>query len=314
MSTSSRSRLAVLDVKKMKVRRFRWKRRRSTASPAAYFHPQWSGNELLLTSSGFSGDNLLLAFPKGAMRTIPRMGVSSFGPQGRMIVGRVHQTGVYVTTVGRPKVRYPLVDKRRRVRGMFPRFSPHGKLLAWIDARTSGAVAASLKIYRVPFNADTLKQHAQVLARHPWKGKKKVRAIGLMAFAHPKISQVVEFAWSPNSQAIALVRGRRYPGYGNYQYRTKGLFLLRLGKEGSKALRLIDRRGENPSVAPDGVVYYNRPGGGLWRWSPKSGRRERLLAHGFSPCLSPSGEHLAFLAWKTSRKGKRLYLGLLPLH
>ncbi|HAA57756.1 MAG TPA: hypothetical protein DCE42_23515 [Myxococcales bacterium] len=307
------SHVSVLNVGNMKRSWLAMKKLKSTTpSSTAYFHPKWANDNLLVTGSSFGNKGGLFIFPNGPKKQLPGLSVPTFGQSGRLIIGRQHQTGVFIAHVDAPDTFYAVVDERTKIRGIFPSFSPDGKKLAWIDAGTYYN-AAPLKVFSVPFKAENLKSQATIWAKDPWiYRRKKHKALRVNTLKTPKTKRVVEFVWAQDSSTIAYVKGTRYRGYSNYQYGPRGLYLFKLG---DKTSRLIDEKGKNPSFAPNGDVYYDRNNDGIWRWDAKTGKSAQLLKKGEEPRVSPDGKHLAFLLWKPKRRRYRskLYLGIKTL-
>lgn len=292
--------------------------KRSTSS-AAYFRPRWLNASQVVTSTGFSGDGQFIDTTTQRQTSLQRFSTVHPHPQGQFLVGRDPQTGVFLVKTHLYHTRYALVDKRRRIGGFLPQFSPDGRYLAWIDA-THDYSAASLKVYAFPYRPETLDKDANLRIRSPWSwDKAEYRAIELREIPIPETGPIVDFVWGPQGRSIAFVRGDGYSGAGNYQHTTKGLYLMAFDGENSQKPRLLDRKGDQPSFMPNGSVAYHRRNGfrdEIWFWNAtQSGKT--FVVYGHEPRISPNGRHLAYLRWLPPQRawgdGVQLFLGILAL-
>ncbi len=314
-----RSRLGLIDAFRRTFRAIPTSTYNRATSSAAYFRPRWLDTRHVATSTGFSGDAQVVNTATQRQASLQRLSTVHPHPQGLFLVGREPQTGVFLVDRRAPQTRYALVDKRRKIGGFLPQFSPDGRYLAWIDTNHDYS-AASLKVYAFPLRPETLQQDATLRIRSPWSWDKAIyQAIELREISIPETGPVVDFVWGPQGTSIAFVRGDGYSGAGSYQHKAKGLFLMTLDGEKAQTPRMLDAKGDQPSFMPNGSLAFHRRTGfrdEIWFWNATQGGKTFVI-NGHEPRISPNGRYLAYLRWTPPQRawnnGVQLFLGILAL-
>ncbi|MCB9638931.1 MAG: hypothetical protein H6728_09315 [Myxococcales bacterium] len=317
-TTGSRSQLGLVDIFRRRMTTLSYRTHRTSTLSIAYFRPRWVNRTVVTTSTGFSGDAQLIDVTTRAHRSLRRFAMTSSHPTDNLLVGRDPQVGVFLTSRRNPNKRYALVDKRRRIGGYLPKFSPDGSMLAWIDTNHDYS-AARLRVYAFPYRSETLSRDATLRVRSPWNWEKTMyAAIEMKEIQIPETGPVVDFVWGTKGRRIAYVRGNGYSGAGNYKHTSKGLFLLQLDSDKPRA-RLLDPIGDQPSFLSSGSLAYHRHNqtrDEIWFWNAGRGGKT-FVTFGHEPRVSPNGRYLAYLRWLPPQMAwssrAQLFLGVVAL-
>lgn len=216
--------------------------------------PRWSptGHEIV-TSHTFHGPGVIFELGRGSRVTggpgSALMGTDSDGlwslqylPDGKRLVGRIHQTGTVLIDGRKPVRTIPLVsDEVPVLQGYFPSFAPNGRHFARVLGEWRGA--GELEV--VGFS-DAGAATASV--RDPWDSKSHQGRMGARTVAVP--GPILEYEWSRDAAHIVAIRSTQwYPGYGNFDYGFGDLLIIDVP---SGETRVAVRGAKNPSWSPDG--------------------------------------------------------------